>query len=193
VPHSPTATRVGSLPQAFWLFAVASAICTAGLVTFGLVSFHLVDAKIVPAAGVPLLYAGAMAAGAVAALLTGEAYDRVGARTLLALPVLVAAVPPLAFAGGLAAIIGGVLVWGAAVGLQDSTVKALVADLVRPDRRATAYGMFAAVQGAGALIGGIATGALYEHSTRALVIAVVASQVLAAGLIVGIARRPAES
>jgi MFS family permease len=184
---------IRTLPSTFWLFATASALCTAGLVTFGLVSFHLVDAKIVPAAGVPLLYAGAMAAGAVAALLTGEAYDRVGARTLLALPVLVAAVPPLAFAGGLAAIIGGVLIWGAAVGLQDSTVKALVADLVRPDRRATAYGMFAAVQGAGALIGGIATGALYEHSTRALVIAVVASQVLAAGLIVGIARRPAES
>jgi MFS family permease len=158
-------------------------------VTFGLVSFHLVGDKIVPAAGVPLLYAAAMAAGAVAALLTGEAYDRVGARVLLALPVLVAAVPPLAFAGGLPAVIGGVLLWGAAVGLQDSTVKALVADLVRPDRRATAYGLFAAVQGAGALAGGIATGALYEHSTTALVIAVVASQVLAAALLVPLCRR----
>ena len=193
VARSAAPLGIRTLPSTFWLFATASALCTAGLVTFGLVSFHLVDAKIVPAAGVPLLYAGAMAAGAVAALLTGEAYDRVGARTLLALPVLVAAVPPLAFAGGLPAIIGGVLIWGAAVGLQDSTVKALVADLVRPDRRATAYGMFAAVQGAGALIGGIATGALYEHSARALVIAVLASQVLAAGLIVGIARRPAEA
>lgn len=193
IARSAAPLGIRTLPSTFWLFATASAVCTAGLVTFGLVSFHLVDAKIVPAAGVPLLYAGAMAAGAVAALLTGEAYDRVGARTLLALPVLVAAVPPLAFAGGLPAIIGGVLIWGAAVGLQDSTVKALVADLVRPDRRATAYGMFAAVQGAGALIGGIATGALYEHSARALVIAVLASQVLAAGLIVGIARRPAEA
>jgi len=193
IARSAAPLGIRTLPSTFWLFATASAVCTAGLVTFGLVSFHLVDAKIVPAAGVPLLYAGAMGAGAVAALLTGEAYDRVGARTLLALPVLVAAVPPLAFAGGLPAIIGGVLIWGAAVGLQDSTVKALVADLVRPDRRATAYGMFAAVQGAGALIGGIATGALYEHSARALVIAVLASQVLAAGLIVGIARRPAEA
>jgi MFS family permease len=179
----------GGLPAQFWLFAVASAVCTAGLVTFGLVGFHLVDAGILPAAGVPLLYAAAMAAGAVAALLTGEAYDRVGARTLLALPVLVAAVPPLAFAGGLAAVTAGVLLWGAAVGLQDSTVKALVADLVRPERRATAYGLFAAVQGAGALAGGIATGALYEHSTTALVIAVVASQVLAAALLVPLSRR----
>ena len=190
VTRSPATARVvGDLPEAFWLFAVASAVCTAGLVTFGLVGFHLVDAWIVPAAGVPLLYAAAMAAGAVAALLTGEAYDRIGPRTLLALPVLVAAVPPLALSGGLAAVTTGVLLWGAAVGLQDSTVKALVADLVRPDRRATAYGLFAAVQGAGALVGGIATGALYEHSARALVIAVAGSQLLATVLLVVVSRR----
>ena len=190
IPRAGPTVRMGGLPAAFWLFAVASALCTAGLVTFGLVSFHLVDAEIVPAAGVPLLYAAAMAAGAVAALLTGEAYDRVGPRTLLALPVLVAAVPSLAFAGGLAAVTAGVLLWGAAVGLQDSTVKALVADLVRPDRRATAYGLFAAVQGAGALAGGIATGALYEISIPSLVIAVIASQVLSALLLATLARRP---
>ena len=190
----PRATvPMGGLPAAFWLFAVASAICTAGLVTFGLISFHLVDAGIVPAAGAPLLYAAAMAAGAVAALLTGEAYDRVGPRTLLALPVLVAAVPPLAFAGGLAAVTGGVLLWGAAVGLQDSTVKALVADLVRPDRRATAFGLFAAVQGVGALVGGIATGALYEQSTRSLAIAVIATQAVAAALLVTLSRRSVAS
>jgi hypothetical protein len=94
----------------------------------------------------------------------------------LAPPVLVAAVPPLAFAGGLAAVAVGVLLRGAAVGLQDSTVKALVADLVRPDLRATAYGLSAAVQGVGALAGGIAPRALYEHSTASLVIAVVASR-----------------
>jgi MFS family permease len=193
IARSAVPLGMRNLPSTFWLFAAASAVCTAGLVTFGLVSFHLVDAKVVPAAGVPLLYAAAMAAGAVAALLTGEAYDRVGPRTLLALPVLVAAIPPLAFAGGLPAVLAGILLWGAAVGLQDSTVKALVADLVQPDRRATAYGLFAAVQGVGALVGGIATGALYEHSTRALAIAVLASQVLAAGMVVVIARRPAHS
>lgn len=190
VTRSPAAARVlGNLPEAFWLFAAASAVCTAGLVTFGLVGFHLVDAGIVPAAGVPLLYAAAMAAGAVAALLTGEAYDRIGPRTLLPLPALIAAVPPLAFAGGVGAVTAGVLLWGAAVGLQDSTVKALVADLVRPERRATAYGLFAAVQGAGALVGGIATGALYEHSARSLVIAVAASQVLATVLLLVVSRR----
>jgi MFS family permease len=79
------------------------------------------------------------------------------------------------------------------VGLQDSTVKALVADLVRPDRRATAFGLFAAVQGVGALVGGIATGALYEQSTRSLAIAVIATQILAAALLVTLSRRSVAS
>jgi hypothetical protein len=38
------------------------------------------------------------------------------------------------------------LLWGAAVGVLDSSVKALAADLVPAPRRATADGLFAAVQ-----------------------------------------------
>jgi MFS family permease len=133
----------------------------------------------VPTAAVPLLYAAAMAAGAVAALITGVVYDRTGAWILLVLPVMVAAVPALAFSAGLAAVVTGILLWGATVGVQDSTVKALVADLVPRHRRATAYGVFAAVQGAGALAGGVAAGALYQHSRTALVVAVAASQAVA--------------
>jgi MFS family permease len=173
------------LPARFWWFAAAAGLCTAGLVTFGLIGFHLVEAGIVATAGVPLLYAAAMATGALAALATGLAYDRVGPGTLLALPAMVAAVPPLAFGAGLPAVVVGVLVWGAAVGVQDSTVKALVADLVPRQRRATAYGLFAAVQGGGALAGGAAAGALYQHSLTGLVIAVTISQAVALALLIG--------
>ena len=71
------------------------------------------------------------------------------------------------------------LVWGAAFGVQDSTVKALVADLVPRGQRATAYGWFAAVQGVGALLGGVAAGALYQQSVTALVVGVVVVQAVA--------------
>ena len=135
--------------------------------TYGLIGFHLVEQAIVPAAGVPLLYAAAMAAGAVAALATGGAYDRVGGRVLLILPLLVAAVPALAFGASLTPVVAGVLLWGAAYGVQDSTVKSLVADLVPRGQRATAYGWFAAVQGVGALLGGVGAGALYQQSITA--------------------------
>jgi MFS family permease len=190
---APSRTAAPRLPAPFLRFAIGTALCTAGLVTFGLISFHLVQRHLVPAAGVPVLYAAAMAAGALAALATGEAYDRLGPRTLLTLPLLVAAVPALAFSAGLRPVVLGVLLWGAAVGVQDSTVKALVADLVPRHRRATAYGIFAGVQGAGALIGGIATGALYEHSLPALTGVVASAQVLALILLIAAVRRPARS
>ena len=188
----PALSARPALPARFWWCAAGTGLCTAGLVTFGLLGLHLVTGRLVPAAGVPLLYAAAMAAEAVAALAVGEAYDRIGARVLLGLPVLVAGVPLLAFAGTLPVVVPGVLLWGAAVGLQDSTVKALVADLVPAQRRATAYGMFAAVQGAGALAGGVATGALYEHSLTALAVGVALSQLAALVLLVRATRtRPA--
>lgn len=179
---------LGSLPAPFLRFAVGTSLCTAGLVTFGLLGFHLVQARLVPTAGVPLLYAGAMAAGAVAALLTGEGYDRLGPRVLLLLPPLVAVVLPLALNGGLAAVVVGVLVWGAATGVQDSAVKALVADLVPKARRATAYGVFAGVQGAGALVGGAGTAALYEWSLPVLVATVAVTQAVAVVLLVPVVR-----
>jgi MFS family permease len=185
VHADPAARRAGSrrgaqrLPASFLWFATGVALCTAGLVTFALISFHLIQRHLVPTAGVPVLYAAAMAAGALAALATGEAYDRLGPRILLTLPFLVTAVPALAFSGSLGPVTLGVLLWGAAVGVQDSTVKALVADLVPRGRRATAYGIFAAVQGIGALLGGVATGALYEQSPAALTGAVAAAQALA--------------
>ena len=183
---SPTVThqdqarlpRAG-LPAAFWWLAGGAALCTAGLLTYGLIGFHLVEQAVVPSAGVPLLYAAAMAAGALTAVATGGAYDRFGGRVLLILPFLVAAAAALTFGDSLTAALPGVLLWGAAVGIQDSTVKAIVADLVPRGRRATAYGWFAAVQGAGALVGGVTAGALYQQSVSALVVGVMAVQTAA--------------
>jgi MFS family permease len=183
------------LPTRFWWFAVAAGLCTAGLVTYGLIGYHLVRDHLVGTATVPLLYAAAMAAGAVAALITGFVYDRSGPWILLILPILVAAVPVLAFGAGMVAVMFGILLWGAATGVQDSTVKALVADLVPRHRRATAYGLFAAVQGAGALAGGVAAGAFYQQSRTALIVAVAVSQAIALLVLIGLyaKRSPATS
>ena len=170
--------RPARLPRSFYAFALSCAAGTLGLMTFGVISFHLVDAGLVGAAVVPVVYAMAMGLEAVAALATGFAYDRVGHRVLLVLPLLIAVVPPLAFAGQVWPALLGVAVWGFATGIQDSTVKALVADLVPASGLATAYGAFAAFQGAAALGGGVLAGALYADHLGALVAIVVALQVL---------------
>ena len=59
----------------------------------------------------------------VAALATGWVDDRVGGRVLLVLPFLVALVPPLAFTRSALLAVVGVLVCGAAKGVQDSSVE----------------------------------------------------------------------
>ena len=132
-----------------------------------------------------------MGAEAVASLGTGFAYDHVGAGTLLLLPAVVAAVPVLAFSDRVGVAVAGVLLWGAATGVQDSTVKALVADLVPIGRLGTAYGAFAAFQAVAALVGGVLAGWLYDVDRIALVAVIGGAQVMALVLLVVVlARRP---
>ena len=179
----------GRLPRVFWLFAAASAATTAGTVTFAVVAYHLTQDHVVPIAAVPLIYAAAMGAGALAALGSGWLFDRTRGRLLVGLPLLVAAVPVLAFAGSPLIAIAGVLLWGVAAAVMDSSIKALVADLVPALRLATAYGVFAAIQGTAAIGGGVMAGALYERSLPILIAAVAASQVVALVLLIATLRQ----
>lgn len=185
-----TAILGSDLPRTFHVFALSAAFTTAGLMTFGVISYQLVQNGLVAVAVVPLVYAAAMAVEAVAALGSGSLFDRWGGRVLVVVPVLVATVPWCVFAGQLWLVLVGVAVWGAATGVQDSTVKAYVADLVPSSRRATAYGVFAAVQGLGALGGGVLAGALVDTSVPALAAAVGVLQLAALVLIVRTTRRP---
>lgn len=171
------------LPAVFHRFSLAAALTTAGLMTFGVISFHLVDVGLLSLAMVPVVYAMAMAVEAVAALVTGDLFDRWGPHVLLSVPVLVALVPFSVFSDRLGVVLLGVAIWGAATGVQDSTVKAYVASLVRGGRRATAYGIFAAVQGLGALAGGALAGALVNSHALALGVGVAGLQVIAFGLL----------
>lgn len=176
---SPSSGVSQRLPRSFYLFAAAGGAVSAGLVTFGIISFHLATRHVVAVAVVPVVYAAAMGVEALVGLGAGYVYDRQGARVLLALPPLVAVVPLLAFRMSVWVVVVGVAIWGAATGLQDSTAKALVADLVVKERRATAYGVFAAIQGGAAVAGGAVAGVLYERSLPALALVVAATQVIA--------------
>ncbi|MET9913140.1 MFS transporter [Streptomyces sp. NPDC006476] len=190
IPESAPASDSRPLPRAFWTYAAFTATTTAGFTTFGVLSYHLVERHLLATAWVPVLYAAAMAVDALAALATGWLYDRHGARVLVVLPVLAAVVPALAFTRTVGVAVAGSLVWGAAMGIQESTLRATVADLVPPGRRATAYGVFAGVVGAASLVGGALTGALYGTSIPALIAVVAGVQVLALVLL-GVSARAA--
>ena len=191
-PRGWWAEAVGAgLSADFFRYAVAASLTTGALVTFGIIGYHLTVDGLLPVAGVPVVYAAAMAVEAVAALAVGSVYDHTGPRVLLVVPLLVALVPALALGSALVAVLGGVVAWGVAQGVQDSTVKAVVADLVDAPRRATAYGVFAGIQGLFAIIGGVTAGWLYERSVPALVAVVAVTQLVALVLLVDTFRRSA--
>jgi len=189
---SPSRRGADQLSATFFLFSVASGLSTLGLVGFGIISFHLTDASLVALPAIPLIFAAGMFAAAAAALGTGWIYDRIGGSVLLVVPVLTAGVPLLGLSVALPAVVVGVVLWGAATGIQDSTVKALVADLVPIRRLGTAYGIFAAFQGIGTFTGAALAGWLYPDS-RLLSLITVPAQAVAFALLTVVALRARRS
>lgn len=175
----PTPNGGGRLGSAFWTYAAFSGLVMLGFSTFAVVGYHLSHEHLVSVALVPVVYATAMAADALSALASGRRYDRVGIRTLVWLPVLAAIVPWLAFQNVAWVAWTGALVWGAALGLQEATLRAAVADLVPRERRGTAYGIFTAIYGGAWLGGSAATGLLYEQSRVLLSVVVTGVQLVA--------------
>lgn len=190
VPGSPgpVSGKASPMPRQYWMYAAFSSLTMFGYATFGLLSFHLVATGLLPPALVPVLYAAAMGVDAVAALVSGWLFDRVGLKVLLVLPALAAAVPWLGFSNNTALAVAGVLVWGAAMGVQESTMRAGVAGLAPAGRRGSAYGMFTACYGLAWLAGSFLIGLLYEYSIPALALTVTAVQ--AAAMVIFAVVRP---
>ena len=167
------------LPQAFWRYAVFCGVTMLGFATFGVLSFHIVERGLLPTPAIPVLYAGVMGVDALVAVGTGLLYDRFGPRVLLALPIIAAMIPIFAFTDAIVPVIIGSLLWGAALGIQESTLRATVADFVQPTRRGTAYGAFAAIIGVATAAGGVIAGGLYGVSVPLLIGFTIAIQIVA--------------
>ena len=120
-----------------------------------------------------------MGAAALAALASGALYDRIGLRGLLIALPLTAAVPFLSFTTAPGLVWTGAVVWGAALGIHESTVRAAVADLVPAATRGTGYGIFTAIYGTAWLAGSTIIGALYSASLTGLIIFTIATQLVA--------------
>jgi MFS family permease len=177
------------LPAAFWVYAAFSATTMLGFSTWAVLAYHLTSRHLISASLVPVLYALAMAAASAAAVGFGRIYDRVGLRGLLALPPLAAVVPLLSFSTNTGLLIAGAAVWGAGMGIHDSTMRAAVADFVPAHRRGGGYGTFTAIYGLAWLAGAAIIGLLYEHGPHLAAIFIGAVQLCALGLLIPLLRR----
>lgn len=157
-----------NLPRAFWIHTLGASLIGFGYVDFALGAFHAKHAGLLADAWIPVFYAAAMGADAVSALSLGRWYDRQPRAALLAGVVLGVLAAPLLFLGGAGAWVAGVLAWGAGLGAQESVMRAAVADLTPPARRASAYGAFHALYGLSWFAGSALAGHLYQKSPVAL-------------------------
>lgn len=177
-PASPSS----ALPRRFWLYTVFTAVSMSGFATFGVLSYHLQVRHVLSESLIPVVYAAAMGAAALAALGSGHLYDRIGLRGLVIALPLTAAVPLLSFSTQVVAVWLGAVVWGAAMGIHESTLRAAVADMVPAARRGTGYGIFTAAYGLAWLAGSTIIGALYGRSLVSIVLFVAVTQVVALAL-----------
>jgi len=167
-----------NMPQSFRVYIVFVFITTLGFISFALVGFHLKKLGIMRDASIALLYAGAMAIDAIFGIVSGILYDRLNASSkrknagffvLLAIPILGAFVPLFVFSKTLALIISGVVLFGLVVGVQETILKAAVADMTPTGKRSTAYGIFNVAFGLAFFIGNSLAGLLYDYSLVVLV------------------------
>ncbi|HEU5034974.1 MAG TPA: MFS transporter [Mycobacteriales bacterium] len=172
------------LPRDFWHYSAFSAATMLGFATWAVLAYHLTVRHVVSASLVPVLYAAAMGAAAIAALTFGHLYDRAGLRGLVVLPFLGAIVPWLSFSTSVAAVVVGAVIWGAAMGVHESTMRAAVTDFVPASRRGAGYGVFTAIYGLAWLAGAAMIGALYPHGRGTIEAVVGGVQVLALVLLI---------
>ncbi|WP_460195126.1 MFS transporter [Thermosynechococcus sp. FA-CM-4201] len=172
------------LPTLFWIYLLAVAFLGAGYVDFPLIAFHLQQGDSLQTSQIPLLYALAMGVDAVAALLFGYLLDRIGIMALILAVVLSVGFAPLVFLSS--AVIWGMVLWGIGMGAQESIVRAIVANLVPPERRGSAYGIFSTGYGLAWFLGSLLMGVLYDRSLGLLVLVSVVLQLLGLPLLLWI-------
>lgn len=160
--------KSGKLPRAFWVYLFGAAFIAAGFVDFPLIAFHMIKKHSFSDVSIPLFYALAMAVDALSALFFGKLYDKIGMKSLIAALLISFFFAPMIFLMPKNLIIWGVVVWGVGLGAQESLIKAIVADLVPKNIRATAYGIFNGAFGISWFLGSALIGLLYQRSLIAI-------------------------
>ena len=181
-PHPQTLEAPGradlTLGRSYWIWLIAAGLIGFGFVDFSLIAFHLQRTGVLQREAIPLAYATAMGVGAVGNLALGRLYDRVGMAVIVGVFLVGACFTPLVFFGRATFAFIGAALWGVNKGAQDTLFKPMIAPLIAPSRRTSAFGIFDTVFGVFWVAGSVAFGLLYDKSLTALVTLSVVTQLL---------------
>lgn len=171
--------RTRGLPAVFWIYLIGAALVGAGFADFPLIAFHFTRTSSVPRDLVPVAYAIAMGVSGAGSAVFGRWFDRFGIALLIPLTIVAAAFAPLVFLGQFWLALLGTAVWGLGMGVHEAIIPAVVAPMVSPECRASAYGLFTAGYGICWFLGSASMGLLYDHSVVATIAFCVITQLAA--------------
>jgi MFS family permease len=152
------------LSTAYWLVVGAGAIFTLARFSEAFLVIRAHDAGLV-LAWTPAVIGIMSLVFAATAYPAGRLQDKIGARPLLllGLVVLILADLVLALVNSLAGIFAGVGLWGLHMGLTQGVLSAMIARTAPERLRGTAFGLFGLVVGSATLIASLVAGLLWEQ------------------------------
>src|SRR5450631_557641 len=168
------------LPPLVRRYIGAVGLLSLGIATFPLLAYHAQTTGLLSPAQVPLLFALAMAVDGLSGLVMGRYYDSHGPSVLLVVPVA-AGLSSIAFTDNATLVWVGVAIWGVVNGVLDSTVKAVVTELVAAAGRSVAFGWLALARGLGLLAAGVVLGLAYDQGITLVVWLMVGINAVALG------------
>ena len=162
VPAAPEGSR--ALPRSFYVFMGVLFLFSLGNSADAFLLLRLADA-LGGATYVPLLWSGIHVVKASLSTWGGGLSDRFGRTSVIVVGWLIYAVVYFGFAMSTSAVafIGWFLLYGVYFAMTEGAEKALVADLAVESRRGTAFGIYNAVLGIGALLASVAFGLIYDR------------------------------
>jgi MFS family permease len=113
---------------------------------------------------IPLFWSLLHVVKMAASLVGGAASDRLGRRPLIAIGWLIyaAVYGGFAFATSLWVLVAWFLIYGLYYGAVEGSERAFVADFAQPSQRGTAFGIYNAVSGIGALVSSVVFGLIWN-------------------------------
>jgi MFS family permease len=151
---------------------------TAGLLNFPLISYHIKKTGIMDESYIPILYLLAMGIDGLFAFFVGSLYDRIKLKILFIVPLLSIFLPFFCFSISSVLIVFSVLFYGIIIGCHETVLRAAIADVISPDKRGFAYGIFNTIYGFGFLISGWVIGFLYEKSINQIYFYIILTEII---------------
>lgn len=156
--------HVDSFSKKYWVYIAAVSFIALGFIDFPLIAYHFKKESIISDMWVPVLFSLAMGADGLSALIAGHLYDKKGIVVLIYITCFSSIFAPLLFLGNIYLIVIGVILWGIALGAQESIMRAYIANLAHKNKRGTAYGMFNLCFGCAWFFGSVLMGMIYDIS-----------------------------